>query len=141
MSSRPTIWRSRAPSPSVPMLHWIGGLAAYRLGRFKDAAREFETLSREGAVPQLHPQPGRVLAARAYGQSGDPQKYITFLNAAAREQPTFYGMLAERVLGQPGHTTFADLPLDLAQFRTLMTVPAARRAVRCGRSPPRRRAQ
>ncbi len=119
----------QSASPSVPMLHWIGGLAAYRLGKFKDAAREFETLSQEGSVPNFIRSQAAFWAARAYGQSGDPQKYISFLGAAAREQPTFYGMLAERVLGQPGHTTFADPPLDPAQFRILMTMPAARRAV------------
>ena len=43
-------------------------------------------------------------AARAYTQTGDPQRVITLLNAAAREEPTFYGLLAERMLGQDTQT-------------------------------------
>jgi soluble lytic murein transglycosylase-like protein len=51
------------------------------------------------------------------------------LNAAAREEPTFYGVLAERLLGQDTQTGFVDPVLTAADFNSIMAVPSARRAV------------
>ncbi|MBI1331019.1 MAG: transglycosylase SLT domain-containing protein [Alphaproteobacteria bacterium] len=116
-------------SPSIPLMHWIAGLAAYRLGQFKNAAVQFEILAKDSSVPNFIRSQAAFWAARAYGQAGEALRVISFLNAAAREQPTFYGILAERVLGMPGHTNFTDGPVDEASFRALMQVPAARRAV------------
>jgi len=62
-------------------------------------------------------------------QSGDPLKVVTLLNFAAGKQPSFYGLIAERMLGIDTQTGFADAILNEKDFRDLMAVPAARRAV------------
>ena len=51
-------------------------------------------------------------AARAHMQSGDPQKVVTLLAAAAKEEPTFYGLIAERMLGMDTKTGFSDAVLS-----------------------------
>ena len=68
-------------------------------------------------------------AARAHMQAGDPLRVITLLMAAAREEPTFYGMLAERMLGEILETGFTDPALTADNFLSLMQIPAAHRAV------------
>ena len=62
-------------------------------------------------------------------QSGDPLKVVTLLNFAAEKEPSFYGLIAERMLGIDTQTGFADAILNQADFHDLMAVPAARRAV------------
>lgn len=62
-------------------------------------------------------------------QAGEPLRVVTLLTAAAREEPTFYGLLAERVLGEDVQTGFSDPVLDAGSFAELMQVAPARRAV------------
>jgi soluble lytic murein transglycosylase-like protein len=54
---------------------------------------------------------------------------VTLLTAAAREEPTFYGMLAERVLGLNDNAGMSDPVVDPASFASLMEIPSAHRAV------------
>jgi soluble lytic murein transglycosylase-like protein len=56
-------------------------------------------------------------------------RVVSLLSAAAREQPTFYGLLAERLLGQESPDQFSDPILDETSFEALMRIPAAHRAV------------
>ncbi|HEY8696447.1 MAG TPA: lytic transglycosylase domain-containing protein, partial [Rhizomicrobium sp.] len=68
-------------------------------------------------------------AARAYTQSGEPLRVVTLLTAAAREEPTFYGMLAERILGLNDNVGLSDPVVDTDSFAALMEIPSAHRAV------------
>ena len=114
---------------AVPMLDWDAGLAAFRLGRYDDAAGHFEILAQAGNVSNYTRAAGAFWAARAHLRYGDPQRVVTLLNAAAREEPTFYGVLAERLLGQDTQTGFVDPVLTAADFTAIMAVPSAHRAV------------
>jgi soluble lytic murein transglycosylase-like protein len=62
-------------------------------------------------------------------QAGEPERVLSLLASAAKEEPTFYGLVAERMLGGDTHTGFSDPVLNQAAFTALMAVPAARRAV------------
>jgi soluble lytic murein transglycosylase-like protein len=112
-----------------PRLDWDAGLAAYRLGKYSDAAPYFETLAQSGAVPGWTRSAAAFWAARAYLTAGKPNDVISLLTAAAREQPTFYGLLAERLLGGEIPADFSEPVLDEASFSVLMQIPAAHRAV------------
>lgn len=114
---------------AVPMLEWDAGLAAYRMGNFEDAAKHFEILAQATNVPNYTRAGAAFWAARSYLRSGDPQRVITLLTAAAREKPTFYGVLAERMLGEDTQTGFVDPVLTAADFAAIMAVPSAHRAV------------
>jgi len=116
-------------SAAVPQLDWDAGFAAYRMGRYAEAAAHLENLAQNGgAQGQLRAQ-AAFWAARAHMQLGEPQKVISLLAAAAKEEPTFYGLIAERMLGMDTHTGFSDAVLSQADFTTLMAVPSAHRAV------------
>ena len=105
------------------------GRAYFSLGRYEDAAVHFEILAQAGNVSNYARAAGAFWASRAHLRYGDPQRVITLLNAAAREEPTFYGVLAERLLGQDTQTGFVDPVLTAGDFSAIMAVPSARRAV------------
>lgn len=115
--------------PSVPQLMWDAGFAAYRLGDWANAAAQLEKLAGTPAAQDHLRAQGAFWAARAHMQSGDPLKVVTLLNFAAEKEPSFYGQIAERILGIDTETGFADAVLTLADFNDLMAVPSARRAV------------
>jgi soluble lytic murein transglycosylase len=113
----------------VPQLMWDAGFAAYRLGDWANAEAWLEKLSETISAQNSLRAQGAFWAARAHMQSGDPLKVVTLLNFAAEKEPSFYGLIAERMLGIDTQTGFADAVLNQGDFRALMAVPAARRAV------------
>jgi soluble lytic murein transglycosylase len=115
--------------PSVPQLMWDAGFAAYRLGDWADAEAQLEKLAETPAAQNSLRAQAAFWAARAHMQSGDPQKVVTLLNFAAEKMPSFYGMIAERMLGIDTQSGFADAIVNQDDFRDLMAVPAAHRAV------------
>jgi soluble lytic murein transglycosylase len=62
-------------------------------------------------------------------QLGEPQKVVSLLAAAAKEEPTFYGLIAERTLGMDTDTGFSEARLSQDDFNALMAAPSAHRAV------------
>jgi soluble lytic murein transglycosylase-like protein len=115
--------------PAVPQLMWDAGFAAYRLGNWAEAIVHLEKLAETPAAQNTLRAQGAFWAARAHMQSGDALKVVTLLNFAAEKQPSFYGLIAERMLGIDTQTGFADAILNAGDFRDLMAIPAARRAV------------
>lgn len=113
----------------VPQLMWDAGFAAYRLGDWANAELWLEKLSETISAQNSLRAQGAFWAARAHMQSGDPLKVVTLLNFAAEKEPSFYGLISERMLGIDTQTGFADAILNQGDFAALMTVPAARRAV------------
>jgi soluble lytic murein transglycosylase-like protein len=120
---------SVADTRAAPQLDWDAGFAAYRLGRWTEAAAHLEKLAQNAAVQGTQRAQGAFWAARAHMQLGEPERVISLLAAAAKEEPTFYGLVAERMLGMDTHTGFSDPVLGESDFNALMSVPAARRAV------------
>lgn len=118
-----------AARKSAPLLDWSAGLAAYRLGRYADAATHFKILARAGSVPSWTRAAAAFWAARAAIKANEPGDVISLLLAAAREQPTFYGLLAKRILGEDNSSDFREPVLDAGGFADLMQVPEAHRAV------------
>lgn len=118
-----------ANTNSCPQLEWDAGFAAYRLGQWNDAATHLEKLAQSGAVMGTMRAQAAFWAARAHMQSGDPQRVVSLLAAAAKEEPTFYGLIAERMLGMDTNTGFTDAVLDRNDYTALMAEPATRRAV------------
>jgi soluble lytic murein transglycosylase len=112
-----------------PQLEWDAGFSAYRLGHWADAAAHLEKLAQNGSVMGSLRAQAAFWAARTHMQSGDPQKVVGLLAAAAKEEPTFYGLIAERMLGMDTDTGFSDPVLGRNDNAALMAVPAARRAV------------
>jgi soluble lytic murein transglycosylase-like protein len=120
---------SSTASPLVPQLLWEAGFAAYRQGDYANAISELEALAQNTAAQNTLRAQGAFWAARAHMQSGDPIKVVTLLEFAARQEPSFYGLIAERALGIDTGTGLADPLLTAQDFADLMRDPSARRAV------------
>ncbi len=112
-----------------PLLDWSAGLAAFRLGRFDDAAHHFEILAQVAAMPTWTRSAAAFWAARSYMRTGNSRRVVTLLTFAARDEPTFYGILAERLLGQDTQTGFADPVLLPGDFDRIMQNAPTHRAV------------
>jgi soluble lytic murein transglycosylase-like protein len=115
--------------PQVPQLLWDAGFAAYRLGHWAEAAAALEKLAQSNAAQSSLRAQGAFWAARAYMRNGEPAKVIALLELAAKQNPSFYGILAEHALGIDTDTGLSDPVLTQADFDALMRAPAARRAV------------
>ncbi|MGQ9365846.1 transglycosylase SLT domain-containing protein [Azospirillum sp. A39] len=109
--------------------HWIAGLAAWRLGQFDRAARQFD------AVVAAQPRsPWRLAAAafwaaRAHDRKGRGDEARRQLAVAAHFPHTFYGLLARRVLGTDEALRFQMPALTGRHLAELATRPAGRRAI------------
>ncbi len=114
---------------TAPMLDWIAGLAAYRMGKFDVAAQHFETLAQVGSLRAGERAAGAFWAARSHMRQGDSLRVITLLVAAARLEPTFYGVLSERILGWDSETGFSDATLSASDLSAIAQIPSAHRAI------------
>lgn len=112
-----------------PLLDWSAGIAAYRLGRFDDSAQHFSQLAQAKGIAGWTRSAAAFWSARAYLNAGEPRAVVSLLTVAAREEPTFYGLLAERILGLEPDSEFRNAQLTTGAFETLMQNPAAHRAV------------
>jgi soluble lytic murein transglycosylase-like protein len=78
---------------------YVAGLAAWRMSRLDLARPMFEAAWRaEGTTSSLKAA-AAFWAARAHLRIGDPSGYVPWMNKAAEEKRTFYGLLARRTLG------------------------------------------
>ncbi|MCZ6605576.1 MAG: lytic transglycosylase domain-containing protein [Alphaproteobacteria bacterium] len=83
----------------APLVHWWGGLAAWRLGRMDDAQAHFGALATAPDLSQWVLSAGAYWAARAYLAGRQPEKVNYWLNVGATYPYTFYGLLSRRALG------------------------------------------
>ena len=114
---------------SAPMLDWVAGLATYRMGQYDVAAQHFETLAQVGSTHMGTRAAAAFWAARSYTRAGNSRRVITLLVAAARLEPTFYGMIAERILGWDSQTGFTDARMNASDLASIAQNPAAHRAI------------
>ena len=120
---------SSVADATVPQLLWDAGFAAYRMGQWDNAIHALETLAQNAAAQNTLRAQGAFWAARAHMQSGDPAKVVTLLAFAAKQNPSFYGIVAEHTLGVDSKTGMADAVLSASDFTDLMRADSARRAV------------
>lgn len=113
----------------APQLDWCAGLAAFRMEHYPDAAGHFEQVAMVTSIPNWNRSAAAFWAARSYMRAGDARRVLTLLTVAAKSQPTFYGLLAEKMLGQDIETGFADPVLLPGDFQRLMQLAPAHRAV------------
>jgi len=113
----------------APQLEWCAGLAAFRLQKFPEAAAHFEYVAQIANLPSYNRSAAAFWAARAYMRAGDARQVVTLLTVAAKSQPTFYGLLAEKLLGWDIQTGFSDPVLLPDDFSKLMQNGPAHRAV------------
>jgi soluble lytic murein transglycosylase len=83
----------------VPYAGWTAGLAAWRLEEYKLAAEFFTNFSISLKDDVWHQASGSFWAARSYSKLGNYDDIYFWLNRAAKNPNSFYGLLASNILG------------------------------------------
>lgn len=104
---------------------WTAGLAAFRLGRWRDAAEAFDLV-------KMGRDDTRAAAAfwagRSWGLAGNEANRKARLQQAATSVASFYGLLARRTLGVDQGLDWREPDFISADWNYLKDVPGARRA-------------
>ena len=77
---------------------YVGGLAAWRLGRIELARSLFEAGANRSTASARRRAASAFWASRASRAAGDPVAAVHWLRAAAEQRLTFHGLLARRML-------------------------------------------
>ena len=91
------------------MAYWSGGLAAWRSGRIGFAGSFFRTLADNEETFGSLRSAAAFWAHRVEMREGRPDEAVRYLEIAARELHSFYGVMARQILGQDFNLQF-DLP-------------------------------
>lgn len=83
----------------LPLAHWTAGLSSWRQKEYKSAAHFFETTALHDDGYPLLKSSASFWAARSYLKEGDFDKVGDFLELAAEQPRTFYGLLARYMIG------------------------------------------
>ena len=104
---------------------WTAGLAAFRLGRWRDAAQAFDQvkMGRDDARAAA-----AFWAGRSWGLAGDESSRAARLGQAAASTASFYGLLARRTLGVDQGLDWREPDFITADWNFLQNIAGARRA-------------
>lgn len=122
----PAARRSRA---RVPEADWVAGLAAWRLGRYDNAAHHFENLAFSSTASSWDQAAGAWWGARVMLRLRQPAEAIRLLQEGAKEERTFYGLLCLGQLGLDLPFSWLPPPLQADASTRLIQLPAIRRAI------------
>ena len=114
---------------AAPMINWIAGLSAWRLGELDEAAAHFESLANSGNVAGWNAAAGAYWAARAHLKQQRPEMSTPLLRRAAEYPRTFYGLLARRALGMEIEFDFGSRQLAPEMTARLNGSPVGARAL------------
>jgi soluble lytic murein transglycosylase-like protein len=104
---------------------WISGLASWRMRDWNAAFYSFRQAARLAREPEFYAAT-YYWAARAAQASRRPQEIAPLMQAAARSQESFYGLLAREALGMDKRLPRADAPRDLARIEALPNIQRAK---------------
>ena len=124
-------WAEKAAKRSgkyLPSAHWIAALAHWRLGDMEKSAEHFELSAKYDSSPWTH-SASAFWAARANLNARKPEKVMALLEGAAEHPRTFYGMLANKLMGRDPHFNWDLPPMDGGEVRALMNHAGGQRAL------------
>ncbi len=112
----------------VPYAGWTAGLSAWRLQKYELAAEFFSNFSISLKDDVWHQASGAFWAARSYSKLNRYQEINFWLNRAAKNPSSFYGLLASDILGID-KTIDWNQKLDTeSQNLNLFSLPSGKRA-------------
>lgn len=121
---------SRRSGTDVPLAGWIGGLSAWQLGKYPEAAKLFELTARSNRTSAWMSAAGAYWTARSYLRARQPQNVNIWLHRAAEFPRTFYGLIAMKALGmEQAKFNWKTPELTEKHVKALMQLPAGRRAL------------
>ena len=120
---------ARRSGAYVPGAHWTSGLAAWRLQRFEEAAKHFETTAEGYKNSPWMASAAAFWAARSHLVDRRPEQVNRWLGVAAAHPRTFYGLLARRILGLETTFRWVTPELEAEAVRGLAALGPGRRAL------------
>jgi soluble lytic murein transglycosylase len=84
----------------APQASWVAGMAAWRRADYKAAAKAFEATSASSEASAWTRAAGAFWASRAHMRAGNFSQVSLWLEKAAQNPRTFYGLIATRALGR-----------------------------------------
>ncbi|HEX7857283.1 MAG TPA: lytic transglycosylase domain-containing protein [Sphingobium sp.] len=118
--------------PYMAPAYWVAGLASWRQRDWDAAATSFANVAARADDSDLR-SAGYYWAARANMAGKHPQKVGALLQAAAREEETFYGLLAGETLGLPISRGLQRDHLSSGDQQKIAAMPGARIAATLAR--------
>jgi len=125
----------------LPTAHWTAGLAAWRSGKYHDAATHFEALAGRHDLSPWIVSASAFWTARTHLVANQPQRVSAWLKVAASHPTTFYGLLARHVLGAPMPFQWASSHTESAALGSLAQSRGGRRALALIQTGQRERAE
>lgn len=113
----------------APVAGWVGGLASWRQGSFKQAASFFELAASSSYSPRWMSSAAAYWASRSHMRAGNVQQVNRWLREAARSPRTFYGLIATRALGWDFDFDWSVPGYTDGHKKMMMETPGARRAM------------
>jgi len=108
---------------------WIGGLAAWRSGKYESAADHFEAITTSNDASQWTMAAGAFWAARANLVINRPERVNPLLSIAAAYPRTFYGLIATRQLVQDISFAWDKPPLEQNELDQIINLEGVRRTI------------
>lgn len=108
---------------------WRHGIAAWRAGESAAAASVFGTLADRSDASAWVQAAAAFWAARAHLHARQPEHVSHWLKVAASQTRTFYGLLAQRILGLPLRIRWQPDDTDIAAARFVGSTAAGERAL------------
>jgi soluble lytic murein transglycosylase-like protein len=118
-----------ASSARVAQGSWDNGIAQFRAGRYSDAAKQFERVAMTPGLSPWTASGGAFWAARSHLRAGEPDQVDRWLNVAAQQPRTFYGLLALHNLGIEPPLDWHTPSAGSTGFRDILAEAPGRRAV------------
>lgn len=114
---------------AAPLAGWVAGLAAWKYERPREAARYFESSATSKESSAWMKSAAAFWAARAWRAEGNRYNTNTWLNRAAENPRTFYGIIAARMLGRDIDLNWSAPNFTRARYDILAATPAGARAI------------
>ena len=114
--------------PFLAPSHWVVGLSAWRDRQWNAAATAFYQAATNTSDADLR-SGGYFWAARAMMADHHPERVNNLLRTAARDEETFYGLLARETLGLGPSPTLAREHVSAEEWASLTGRPNVRNAV------------
>ena len=111
----------------VPYAGWTAGLAAWRQENYELAAKFFTNFSISLKDDVWHQASGAFWAARAYAKLNKYQDINFWLNKAAKNPISFYGLLASNILGISNPIDWESSINIKSQKTDLFSLPSGKR--------------
>lgn len=108
---------------------WRHGIAAWRAGESAAAAGVFGALADRADASAWVQAAAAFWAARAHLHARQPEHVSHWLKVAAGQTRTFYGLLAQRILGLPLRIRWQPDDTDIAAARFVGSTAAGERAL------------